>query len=63
MNVGQIINELKKYPEDLEVMFDIYATKDIHGEDHLEEVTIGKVFRGNGIFENIVFLEEVEEDG
>lgn len=61
MNVGQIINELKKYPEDLEVMFDLYASKDIHFDERVDEVSIDKVFRGTGCFESVVFLEEIKK--
>ena len=60
MNVGNLIKELEKYPKDMEVMFDFYASKDIHFNEKVEEVSIDKVFKGTGCFENIVFLEEVK---
>ena len=61
MTVGKLIEELKKHPDDSEVMFDLYASKDIHFNEKVEEVSIDKVFRGTGSFENVVFLEELKK--
>lgn len=61
MTVGELKKELEKHPEDLEAMFDIYTSRELHFDEAIEEVSVDKVFRGQGCFKNIVFLGEVKK--
>lgn len=54
MTVGELIKELKKYPADEEVMFDMEQSRDLHINEKADEVDIHSLIE----YQGIVFLEE-----
>lgn len=54
MTVGELIKELKKYPADEEVMFDMEQSRDLHINEKVDEVDIHSLIE----YQGIVFLEE-----
>ena len=63
MTVGELAEELKKYPQDAIILFDLYNTAYYHDFYTVdEEVSIDRVYSGKGVYEGYVFLEEVEDE-
>ena len=54
MTVGELREKLKEYPEDLEVMFDMEQSRDLHINEKVDEVDIHSLIE----YQGIVFLEE-----
>jgi len=54
MTVGELIRALKKYPEDMDVMFDMEQSRDLHFDEKVDEVDIHSLIE----YQGIVFLEE-----